>query len=447
MARGKDTQAGSPKKGEAKLDYFMDKDALDILEMPDAQVDAEHARMLSQLSGAVAPSACTADASGLVSPAVLFERLDFLLDPDAAAVLAMEEKSVEIEHATASAGGVRSQAKHGRLGSAWWKPAARITKLMSRAPVRTPASFIEIVGFTELCLSATTTAQVTRAFDDLLSRQGIGSWFAGTMNYIESGEGLGFGQMPPSWRDRYVEAKHAAYDPVFFHAIHASRPLTWSDCRQRAVDAGAKAHTRQVLDEASEFGLCDGWILPMLAIGAERGAVVLGCERADWSEEAQASLQLVSTYAYEGLRRLAHPLRRTTPRLTRRELEVLRWTAEGKTAWEIGEILTIGVRTIRTHQQSVKAKYGVTSIVQAAVRAVLDGVMPGSSDSASLRANADPSPGVERPSDGSTGRHRPSIDNRAPTTKVALAIDPTWHPDLFRDAPTPRWRLPHKCAS
>jgi LuxR family quorum-sensing system transcriptional regulator SolR len=73
---------------------------------------------------------------------------------------------------------------------------------------------------------------------------------------------------------------------------------------------------------------------------------------------------------------LAEGFKRVSPYLTRRELEVLRWSAEGKTAWEIGEILTMGVRTVRTHQTSIKAKYRVSTIVQAAVRATLDGTVP-----------------------------------------------------------------------
>jgi DNA-binding NarL/FixJ family response regulator len=59
--------------------------------------------------------------------------------------------------------------------------------------------------------------------------------------------------------------------------------------------------------------------------------------------------------------------------LTEREMEVLRLVAKGKTNREIGLALEISEKTVEKHLEGVFAKLGVTSRVEAAVRAVQEG--------------------------------------------------------------------------
>lgn len=59
--------------------------------------------------------------------------------------------------------------------------------------------------------------------------------------------------------------------------------------------------------------------------------------------------------------------------LTDREVEVLRWIAEGKRDGEIAVILGIGVRTVNTHVSHILVKLGAETR-SAAVRAARDPV-------------------------------------------------------------------------
>jgi DNA-binding CsgD family transcriptional regulator len=63
------------------------------------------------------------------------------------------------------------------------------------------------------------------------------------------------------------------------------------------------------------------------------------------------------------------------PRLTQREREVLRWTAEGKTAFEIGIIVGLTERTVNFHIRHVLAKFEATNKTQAAVKATVMGLL------------------------------------------------------------------------
>lgn len=62
-------------------------------------------------------------------------------------------------------------------------------------------------------------------------------------------------------------------------------------------------------------------------------------------------------------------------KLTARESEVLGWVANGKSAWEIGEILNITKRTVDEHVQTAVRKLGAANRTQAVAIALRDGLI------------------------------------------------------------------------
>lgn len=63
------------------------------------------------------------------------------------------------------------------------------------------------------------------------------------------------------------------------------------------------------------------------------------------------------------------------PRLTKRELDVLSWTAQGKTAWEVSVILGMSEKTVNFHLGNVMRKLGVNSKHQAVLKCVGAGIL------------------------------------------------------------------------
>jgi DNA-binding CsgD family transcriptional regulator len=61
--------------------------------------------------------------------------------------------------------------------------------------------------------------------------------------------------------------------------------------------------------------------------------------------------------------------------LTGREREVLGWVVQGKSAWEIGEILRIKKRTVDEHVQRATRKLGAANRTQAAAIAIRDRIV------------------------------------------------------------------------
>ncbi|GAB3353599.1 helix-turn-helix domain-containing protein [Lysobacter tyrosinilyticus] len=66
---------------------------------------------------------------------------------------------------------------------------------------------------------------------------------------------------------------------------------------------------------------------------------------------------------------------RTGQALSAREVEVLRWTAEGKTASEISQIVNISERTVNFHINNAMMKLDAANKTAAVVRAVVLGLL------------------------------------------------------------------------
>src|SRR3546814_15572737 len=62
-------------------------------------------------------------------------------------------------------------------------------------------------------------------------------------------------------------------------------------------------------------------------------------------------------------------------RLTDRERDCLLWTARGKTAWEVGQILTISEETVLFHLKNATRTIGVFSKHHAVVKAIVQGYL------------------------------------------------------------------------
>ena len=86
-----------------------------------------------------------------------------------------------------------------------------------------------------------------------------------------------------------------------------------------------------------------------------------------------ADLQLFAVYAQDAAQRVLLPAsaeQGNLPSLTARERECLRWTMEGKTAWELGCILGISEHTAIRHVNRATHKLGAVNKHQAVHRAL-----------------------------------------------------------------------------
>ncbi len=173
---------------------------------------------------------------------------------------------------------------------------------------------------------------------------------------------------PGEWFNRYVERGYFTFDPMVARMRASTMPFAWH-VDQSDYDGASPAG--EVMQGRREFGTLTGFAVPVLCRTGSSYVWMTG-KNLDLSPRAKASLHLLALYAFRRLQDLLPSDRRPIALLTRRECEVLTWAAEGKSAWEIGEILNIAKRTVDGHTQTAARKLGAANRTQAVAHALRD---------------------------------------------------------------------------
>jgi DNA-binding CsgD family transcriptional regulator len=181
---------------------------------------------------------------------------------------------------------------------------------------------------------------------------------------------------PPAWKETFANRSNWRRDPVMQHCKRQSMPIIWN--QQTYVREGLG----DMWEEQARFGFGAGIALALhlpdgrhFFMGVDRDQPV----PADPGELTRvvADLQLFAVYAQDAALRILAPasLDPNTPSLTPRELETLRWTMEGKTAWEVGTVLGISERTAALHVNNATHKLGCVNKHQAVLKALRLGII------------------------------------------------------------------------
>ena len=181
---------------------------------------------------------------------------------------------------------------------------------------------------------------------------------------------------PRAYKDFFRNRQSGRNDPVMQHCKRQSVPIIWDQTTYVSRGLGDK------WEEQARFGISNG---VALALHMPEGRHFLfGVERdrpvpTDPGELTRmvADLQLFAVHAQDAALRilLPSPLDPSVPSLTPRELEALRWTMEGKTAWEVGDVLGIAERTAVLHVNNAAHKLGCVNKHQAVLKALRLGLL------------------------------------------------------------------------
>lgn len=176
-------------------------------------------------------------------------------------------------------------------------------------------------------------------------------------------------EWPQEWLERYVSRNYVDQDPVVTYMKRTPGLVQW----QTAADELQVGRSGQkVLGDAGEFKLKDGVAFPLITIEGTIVMVSLGGEALDISPEGLGVVSLTSTYAIGRAMKLIHAsaIFEQRPELTAREIECLKWAAEGKSEWEISQILGISEHTSEKHLLNAKRKLGAVNRVHAVAEAI-----------------------------------------------------------------------------
>jgi DNA-binding CsgD family transcriptional regulator len=189
-------------------------------------------------------------------------------------------------------------------------------------------------------------------------------------------EFISLNNVPAAYAAYFDDAARATRDPVAQHCKRSAVPIVWSQDTYTQVNLG------DLWEEQAPFGFANGIGLALhmphgrhFMFGVNRGhPLPLDTQEVT---RAVAEVQLFAVHACEAAARLIRVERAHSDAvpLTAREVECLRWTMEGKTAWEVGRILGITERTAVFHVNSAAHKLDCASKHQAVIKAMRLGLI------------------------------------------------------------------------
>ena len=182
---------------------------------------------------------------------------------------------------------------------------------------------------------------------------------------------------PAGFYDAYEDMDYAKRDPVAQHCRFASVPIAWNQETYASIGEGERWEMQ------AGFGYRTGIALAThfpggrhFFIGVDRDQALPACS----SEVSRlaADLSLFAMHTQDVALRVLAPAASSQadfPTLTSRELESLRWTMEGKTAWEVGRILGISEQTAVRHVNNATHKLDCVNKHHAVVKALRLGLI------------------------------------------------------------------------
>ncbi|RYH63013.1 MAG: LuxR family transcriptional regulator [Alcaligenaceae bacterium] len=176
----------------------------------------------------------------------------------------------------------------------------------------------------------------------------------------------------PRWVQRYKDQDYLQVDPTVLHGCASLVPLVW--------DEGVISRAPQFWSEARSFGLRFGWAQSCFDGAGRVGMLSLARSSETFSpREMAAHDPLWRWLAQEA--HLAMSARMDTgraasrPLLTARQVEVLKWTADGKTCEEVAQILGISEHTVHFHVKNAVAALAANNKAAAVSRAAQLGLL------------------------------------------------------------------------
>ena len=175
------------------------------------------------------------------------------------------------------------------------------------------------------------------------------------------------------WQKCYEEQNYLLVDPSVVRGGQSTMPFLWSD------DLFMSAP--ELWEDAKAHGLGFGWAQSCRDTHNVSGMLTLSRSLDELSDSElkakTAEMSWLVQVAHFGMSRYLTPklLPESEVVLSNREIEVLRWTAEGKTSNEVAEIVRISERTVNFHLNNAVVKLNASNKTAAAIRASVLGML------------------------------------------------------------------------
>lgn len=183
---------------------------------------------------------------------------------------------------------------------------------------------------------------------------------------------------PLEWRARYESKLYIHYDPVVAVARQSRLPFFWNN--GGFIQPYRKAQ-QKVFHEAGNYGINNGYSIPIAGRSGECGLFSVAAHQERTLLDAMGPsghlVYLLGLQVHDHLLCLTSRPAPGGPEvdLTARELECLKWAAEGLTTEQIADRVMISAATVNYHFNKIVAKLDAANRHHAAIKAVRMGLI------------------------------------------------------------------------
>jgi len=239
----------------------------------------------------------------------------------------------------------------------------------------------------EFVKQSTEPRAVLRLFEDLLAAQNRKDAFkalctcAGEMGFehlmflsktdgVDWWNSLTETSYPEDYMPIYLTHDRVNKDPVRKYGVLTPHSFWWDELKPRL-----SPQEREMFDVAAEFGLVEGLAIPLFDHAGLCGGMSMVSRNPNrQGPQLQQTLNLI-THLYHStflslVAQEAPPKDSSSTSLTAREIEFLKWAAQGSENWQIAEILHLSVKTVEAGFRTIFRKLDVGNRVSAVIAAI-----------------------------------------------------------------------------
>lgn len=240
-----------------------------------------------------------------------------------------------------------------------------------------------LLDFTTELRAADTHEQAERVLSAEISKFGFLHFVYALIPRNPNGdvdEYVNINTLDPDWMSFYIKERLYENDYAALHCVHSNHPLYWSKMHRQIEQGVITGPLSKIALISREWGVGNGFTVPLKHIGQYRAGISL-IAAPDASVTEQDKLFSCHQPHLLALLDVFHALvdHRSLSvehyKLTQRQIEVLKWLAEGLLTDGVAHRLNISVDTVDKHLKKARQRLGAATTTQAVARAVSLGLL------------------------------------------------------------------------
>lgn len=214
----------------------------------------------------------------------------------------------------------------------------------------------------ERCMAA--LMQVAKAYD----LQHVSILIAPTVSDIHIIPLVVESTLPPEFAREFDRNQFLRHCPIARILTGSNVPEIW--CIDEAFGlAGPQDWPLAMRELMLRHDLASGGLFPMVSVDSKRYLIRYDGQRAALNDQEIGEIYLWTLRVFDRMDRLRRHELSTMEKLSAREIEVVRWTAQGKTSAEIASILSLSDHTINAYMMSAIKKLDCVNRTQLIAKA------------------------------------------------------------------------------